>query len=89
MSLNESIVENAAVEWLWDLGYAVSHGQHLEPGEPAAEQDSFSKVALVRLSRKPIQRLNLAHPSGPLANLHDAVLSRELSVTEAEKEVEL
>ena len=49
MSLNESIVEDAALEWFGELGYAVGHlpaprsatwqagGPHLAPGEPAAE----------------------------------------------------
>ena len=44
MSLNESIVEDAALEWIVELGYAVRHGPHLAPGEPAAERDSFSEV---------------------------------------------
>ncbi len=29
MSLNESIVEDAALEWFGELGYAVGHGSHL------------------------------------------------------------
>ena len=49
MSLNESIIEDAALEWFGELGYAVGHlpaprsatrqagGPHLAPGEPAAE----------------------------------------------------
>ena len=47
MSLNESIVEDAALEWFGELGYAVSHGPQLAPGEPAAERDSFTDVVLV------------------------------------------
>jgi hypothetical protein len=35
MSLNESIL---ALERFGELGYAVGHGPHLAPGEPAAEQ---------------------------------------------------
>jgi type I restriction enzyme R subunit len=51
MSLNESIVEDAALEWfllrsdplnyggqVGELGYAALHGPHLAPGEPAAER---------------------------------------------------
>jgi len=48
MNLNESIVENAAIEWSGELGYAVGHGQHLAPGEPTAERDSFGEVAAGR-----------------------------------------
>jgi len=38
MSFTESIVEDAALEWFGELGYAVGHGPHLAPGEPAAER---------------------------------------------------
>ena len=62
MSLNESIVEDAALEWFGELGYAVGHGPHLAPGEPAAERDSFSEVVLVGRLRAAIRRLNPAIP---------------------------
>lgn len=39
MSLNESIVKDAAFEWFGEIGYAVGHGPHLASGEPAAEQE--------------------------------------------------
>ncbi|MCE9520062.1 MAG: type I restriction endonuclease subunit R [Verrucomicrobia bacterium] len=58
MTLNESIVEDAALEWFGELSYAVGHGPHLAPGEPAAERDSFSEVVLVGRLREAIQRLN-------------------------------
>jgi type I restriction enzyme R subunit len=62
MSLTESIVEEAALEWFGDLGYAVGHGPQLAPGEPAAERDSFGEVVLVGRLREAIQRLNPAIP---------------------------
>ena len=62
MSLNESIVEDAALEWFGELGYAVGHGPHLAPGEPAAERDSFGEVVLVGRLRAAIRRLNPAIP---------------------------
>jgi type I restriction enzyme R subunit len=62
MSLNESIVEDAALEWFGELGYAVGHGPHLAPGEPSAERDSFSEVVLVERLREAIRRLNPAIP---------------------------
>lgn len=60
MSLNESIVEEAALSWFGDLGYAIGHGPHLAPGEPEAERDSFGEVVLVGRLREAIQRLNPA-----------------------------
>ena len=62
MSLNESIIEHAALEWFGELGYGVGHGPHLAPGEPAAERDSFGEVVLVGRLREAIRRLNPAIP---------------------------
>jgi type I restriction enzyme R subunit len=62
MSLNESIVEDAALEWFGELGYGVGHGPHLAPGEPAAERDSFSEVVLVGRLREAIRQLNFSIP---------------------------
>ena len=76
MSLNESIVEDAALEWFAELGYAVGHGPHLAPGEPAAERDSFSEVVLVGRLRDAFRRLNPAIPSRTLATLRDTLLPK-------------
>lgn len=42
MSLNESIVEDSALKWFGELGYAVGRGPHTSPGEPAAEREGIS-----------------------------------------------
>src|ERR1039457_5609658 len=62
MSLNESIVEDAVLTWFGELGYALGHGPHMAPGEPAAERNSFSDVVLVARLREAIRRLNLSIP---------------------------
>ncbi len=71
ISLNESIVEDAALEWFGELGYAVGHGSHLAPGEHAGgtltrasqgERKSYGEVVLVGRLREAIRRLNLAIP---------------------------
>jgi len=88
MSLNESIVEDAALEWFGELGYAVGHGPHLAPGEPAAEREpersgdsrrqSFGVVVLVGRLREAIRRLNPAnacgnpHPASPTGRGEEA-----------------
>jgi hypothetical protein len=59
-SLNESIVEDAALEWLGEIGYAAGHGPHLAPGEPAAGRDPFGAVVLAGRLRGGIQQLSLA-----------------------------
>ena len=62
MSFKESLVEDAALTWFGELGYAVGHGPQLAPGEPAAERDSFGEVVLVGRLREAIWRLNPAIP---------------------------
>jgi len=62
MSLNESTVEDAALEWFGELGYAIGHGPQMAPGEPAAERGSFGDVVLVVRLRAAIRRLNPAIP---------------------------
>lgn len=79
MSFNESIVEDAALEWFGKLGYAVRHGSHIAPGEPAAEPDLFGEVLPVGRLRAAIRRLNPAIPSCTLATLRDTLLPKLLS----------
>jgi len=62
MTLNESIVEEAALGWFQELGYAVLPGPQLAPGEPTAERESFSDVLLVGRLRQAIRQLNPAIP---------------------------
>jgi hypothetical protein len=92
MSLNESIVEDAALKWFGELGYAFGHGPHLAPCEPASRdggRDSFGEVVLVGRLREAIRRLNTAiSQSRTLATivrdtLLPKLLSGELSVAGA------
>lgn len=38
-TFTESVVEEAALDWLADLGYTILHGPDIAPGEPFAERD--------------------------------------------------
>ena len=76
MSLNESHVEEAALEWFGALGYAIGHGPELAPGEPAAERASFGDVVLVERLRDAIRRLNPAMPD----EAHEEALRKVLRV---------
>jgi type I restriction enzyme R subunit len=58
MSVNESIVEDAALTWFDELGYKVGHGPHIAPGELLAEREGLSEVVLLRRLREAIDRLN-------------------------------
>jgi len=61
--LNESIVEDAALTWFGELGYAIRHGPHLAPGEPATERGGFGDVVLVGRLREATGRLNPEVPA--------------------------
>ena len=62
-SLTETVVEDAALSWFKELGYAIAHAPHLAPGEIAAERTSFSDIVLVGRLRDAITRLNPAIPT--------------------------
>ncbi len=61
-SFNESHVEEAALGWLRQLGYAVERGADIAPGEALAERNSFGRVILTGRLREAVQRLNPAIP---------------------------
>ena len=58
MAVNESVIEDATLEWFAELGYAIGHGPHIAPGEMAAERGSFADVVLAGRLRDAIWRLN-------------------------------
>ena len=62
MTLNESTVEYAALEWFEQLDYAVGHGTDFAPGEPDSERNSFAEVVLPGRLRVAIARLNPTIP---------------------------
>jgi type I restriction enzyme R subunit len=61
--LHESIVEEAALTWLCQLGFSVKPALKLAPDEVEAERSSFADVLLVRRFRDAIARLNSTIPS--------------------------
>jgi len=62
MPLNESVVEEAALVWFGELGYAIGHGPRMAPGDLTAERDSFADVVLVGRLRDAFTRLNPTIP---------------------------
>ncbi len=63
MSLNESTLEQATLEWLADLGYTTRNGLDIAPGERAAERATFSEVILAERLREAIRQLNPHMPA--------------------------
>ena len=58
MKFSESHVEDAALEWLAGLGYAVLHGPDISPDGPTPERISYDQVVLTPRLRKVLKRLN-------------------------------
>lgn len=59
----ESHVEEAALDWLAELGYAVTNGQEIAPDSKTPERTSYADVTLSGRLREAINRLNPALPS--------------------------
>ena len=69
-TLTEADVEQAALEWLRDLGWQLAHGPDIAPETSAAERDDYGQVVLERRLRDALADLN---PSLPTDALDDAV----------------
>jgi type I restriction enzyme R subunit len=61
--LTEDTVEQAALEWLSEIGFEVIHGPDIAPGEDASERDSFGDVVLEQRLKDAIARLNPVLPA--------------------------
>jgi type I restriction enzyme R subunit len=69
-TVSEDTVEQAAIEWFEELGYAYLAGPSIAPGEPGAERDSYGDVVLKSWLTAAIDRLN---PTMPAAAREDAL----------------
>jgi len=69
MHFSESVVEDAALDWLHKLGYTILHGPDIAPSELAAEREDYAQVILPRRLRDAVTRLN---PTLPPDALEDA-----------------
>lgn len=59
MRFAENEVEDAALEWLSGLGYAVLHGPDISPDGPTPERVSYDQVLLTVRLREALERLDL------------------------------
>lgn len=58
-TFNESVVEQAALEWLADVGYQTLHGPNISPGGDGPQlRDSFSDVILIDRLLPTVRGLN-------------------------------
>lgn len=72
-TMNEEIVELAALDWLQEIGYEVRNGGDIAPGEPDAERSSYNEVILMG-------RLQAALPG---INTHIPTAARTAAIEEA------
>ena len=73
----ESVVEEAALAWLADVGWHVAYGPDVEPEKLGAERDDFSEVVLARRLTAALQRINPALPAAAIDQAVAAVLRVE------------
>ncbi len=83
IKLTESDVEEAALEWLSGLGYAVLHGPDISPEGAAPERVSHDQVLLTERLREALERLN---PHLPAETLEEVL--RKVRQTETPSLVE-
>ena len=79
----ESEVEDAALEWLAGLGWAIAHGPEIAPGAPGAERAGYGEVVLGRRLRDALARLNPDLPAEALGDAFRKLVRPEGATTEA------
>ena len=79
-AVTESVVEDAALDWLAGCGWSVAHGPDIAPDAPGAERADYGAVVLEGRLRDALARLN---PNLPAEALDDAIrkLTRPEGVT--------
>jgi len=84
-NFTESVVEDAALDWLKQLGFTILHGPDIAAGEPAAERSdpNYRDMILEGRLRVALTRLN---PDLPPESIEDAF--RKLTRTDAPSVVE-
>ena len=67
--ITESVVEEAALDWLDGLGWSIAHGPDIAPDTLAVERADYGQVVLERRLRDALAQLN---PTLPAEALEDA-----------------
>ena len=80
---NEDIIEQAALDWLRELGYSVVFGGDIAPGEPAAERSSYGEVLLLGRLRAALERINPHLPRTVRNSAFDEAI-RKITRTESQ-----
>ncbi|HEY6253739.1 MAG TPA: type I restriction endonuclease subunit R, partial [Candidatus Angelobacter sp.] len=79
----ESTVEEAALSWFEELGYAIVHGPEIAPGELFAERAAYGDVVLAKRLREALTRINPGIPPDAVEEAARRILHPETaSLTE-------
>src|SRR5258708_3868861 len=73
---NEDVVEQAALNWLRELGYSVLHGETIAPDEPAAERNNYSEVLLLGRLRDALDHINTHIPPSAHSEMIDEAIRK-------------
>ena len=92
--LDETLVEQAALDWFKELGYEYVHGPSIAPDGDAPERADYGQVVLLRRLQDALHRINpgmpdeviedairqVTRPDSPDLIVNDRALRRERSV---------
>ncbi|MBV8451774.1 MAG: type I restriction endonuclease subunit R, partial [Deltaproteobacteria bacterium] len=75
-NFTETVVEEAALEWLDDLRYKILHGPEIAAGESAAERDDsgYRDVILAQRLWQALERLNSKLPREAIEDAYKRIL---------------
>ena len=82
-TITEADVEQAALDWLRELGWQVAHGPDIAPDAPDAERDFYRQTVLERRLRDALATLNPALPSDARDDAYRKLIRPEGSTLEA------
>lgn len=74
--MNEDVIEQAAIQWLKEIGYDYVHGGSIAPNEPASERTSYNEVLLIGRLRSVIERINSHIPRPVRADVVDEAIRK-------------
>ena len=65
----ENDLEQAALEWLQDLGYQTQYGPDISPGGSFSERESFGDVVLYDRLHSALKRINKQYSNDTISEL--------------------
>jgi type I restriction enzyme, R subunit len=71
----ESVVEEATLQWLSELGYSILHGPDIAPEGIAQERENYAQVVLIERLTEKLRQLNPDIPANALADATKKLLA--------------